>query len=135
MRDSYDDPPEPTPERRGYRASDEKPAKYSPRQQATVPARATEPARPPPPLSRRGAGAPALRGPRHRGLLGAAPRNPEPKPVVAEPARPSRTENEDLLSPPPPAKKEPPPRIAEPPRPTLPPEPKKDISDWDPNGD
>ncbi|RKH64664.1 hypothetical protein D7W81_18230 [Corallococcus aberystwythensis] len=66
------------------------------------------------------------------------PRKPEPKPVVAEPARPSRSDDEELLTPPPPpvAKKEPPPRPAEPLRPTVPPEPvKKDISEWDPNGD
>jgi hypothetical protein len=63
------------------------------------------------------------------------PRKPEPKPVVAEPAQPSRSDDEDLPPPPPVAKKEPPPR-AEPPRPSVPPEPaKKDISEWDPNGD
>ncbi|GMT97354.1 hypothetical protein KH5H1_14730 [Corallococcus caeni] len=145
VRDSYDDPPEPPPERKGYRASDEKPAKPPPRQQATVPARATEPARqPPPPPSPAVAPEPEPRRSEAPDIEAFSepppradppPRKPEPKPVVAEPARPSRTEDEDLPPPPPPVRKEPPPRIAEPPRPTVPPEPKKDISDWDPNGD
>ncbi|NRD46602.1 hypothetical protein HRD50_19000, partial [Corallococcus exiguus] len=65
------------------------------------------------------------------------PRKPEPKPVMAEPVQPSRSDDDDAPAPPPPpvAKKEPPPRIA-PPRPTVPAEPaRKDISEWDPNGD
>lgn len=156
-RDAYDDPPEPPPERKGYRASDaeaeKKPSRGAsstpPRQTASVPARAAEPppARTPPPPSPAVAPTPepeptrseepdieAFAEPPPR----AEPVRPAPKPVVAEPATPSRdTSVDDDNAPPPPpvVKKAPPPRPAEAPRPKPPPEPKKDISDWDPNGD
>ncbi|MBZ4370080.1 hypothetical protein [Corallococcus sp. AS-1-6] len=146
VRDSYDDPPEPPPERTGYRASDEKPARNNGRKQAAVPAKAQEPERTPPPPSPAVAPEPEPRRTETPDIEAFAEpppraeppaRKPEPRPAVAEPAPPSRSDDEDLPPPPPPvAKKEPPPRIQEPPRPVIPPEPaKKDISEWDPNGD
>ncbi|MBE4749657.1 hypothetical protein G4177_15950 [Corallococcus sp. ZKHCc1 1396] len=143
-RDAYDDPPEPPPERKGYRASDEpekKPVRGNPRP-AAVPARASEPARPPPPPSPAVASEPEptrSEPPDIEAFAEPPPRAepPAPKPVVAEPA-PSRdtSDDDDLPAPLPPVeKKAPPPRPVEAPRPKPPPEPKKDISDWDPNGD
>ncbi|WP_223637301.1 hypothetical protein [Corallococcus sp. EGB] len=144
VRDSYDEPPEPTPERTSFRAADvldPKPAKP----QAPVPAKAAEPARPPPPPSPAVAPEPEPRRSQAPDIEAFAepppraeptPRKPEPKPVVAEPARPSHSDDEDAPPPPPVAKKEPAPRPAPPPRPEIPKEPaKKDISEWDPNGD
>ena len=64
----------------------------------------------------------------------------KPAPTKAEPAKPAPVaaskpdpllEDEGEEPPPPPPKPKPPP----PTKPTLPPAPKKDISDWDPNGD
>ncbi|NBD11350.1 hypothetical protein [Corallococcus silvisoli] len=157
VRDAYDDPPPEQLERKGYRASDaeteRKSAKGNPRQTAAVPARATEPApaRTPPPPSPAVAPEPERsESPDIEAFAEPPPRatpppraeppapKPAPKPVVAEPAQPSRpsaTEDEDLPPPPPPVAKKEPARPAPPPRPTPPPEPKKDISDWDPNGD
>ncbi|MFB1480016.1 hypothetical protein [Corallococcus sp. RDP092CA] len=137
VRDSYDDPPEPPPERTGYRASDVVETKPA-RPRAAVPVKAAEPARPPPPPpSPAVAPEPAARrseAPDIEAFTEPPPSRPEPKPVVAEPARPSHPNDEDAPPPPPVAKKEPP-RPASP-RPEIPPEPaRKDISEWDPNGD
>ncbi|RKH58132.1 hypothetical protein D7X96_37350 [Corallococcus interemptor] len=136
VRDSYDDPPEPPPERTSFRASDVVDAKPAKRPQAAVPAKAAEPARPPPPSPAVAPEPKRSEAPDIEAFAEPPPRKPEPKPVVAGPARPSRSDDEDAPPPPPVAKKEPPARIAEPPRPAVPPEPaKKDISEWDPNGD
>jgi len=65
----------------------------------------------------------------------AEPAKPKPEPVKPAPVAASKPDplldEEEEEPPPPPPKPKPPP----PPRPALPPEPKKDISDWDPNGD
>ncbi|MCP3104033.1 hypothetical protein LZ198_34680 [Myxococcus sp. K15C18031901] len=75
-----------------------------------------------------------------------APVKPEPaKPPPPRPTAASLTDEKDPLldedapaappPPPPTAKKPPPPPPSSPTRPALPPEPKHDISEWDPNGD
>ncbi|MFP2926636.1 hypothetical protein ACLESO_15800 [Pyxidicoccus sp. 3LG] len=73
----------------------------------------------------------------------AAPAKPEPEPVKPEPTVAASREKKDpllddekeqvVLPAPPPTKK--PTVTTSPSRPTVPPEPKQDISEWDPNGD
>lgn len=157
--ETQDEPPEPkapaasttseSPARRGvYRASEPEP-EPAPKPQASAKPEPEEdelaeetPAPTPASPPKSTAAEPTVR----RDVFRAA--EPEPEPAKApeppkaaaakpEPAKPVAASQPDPLiddeeePPPPPPKPKPPP----PTRPALPPEPKKDISDWDPNGD
>jgi hypothetical protein len=127
--------PEPSVRRGVYRASEPEPAP-APKPVATKPAPAPKPEEEeelpePAPARAEPTRAPAP-------MKVAEPAKPAPaKPAPAKPAPVAASKPDPLLDdegeepPPPPPKPKPPP----PTRPALPPEPKKDISDWDPNGD
>jgi hypothetical protein len=129
--------PEPSVRRGVYRASEPEPAP-APKPVATKPAPAPAPA--PEEEEERPEPAPARAEPTKAPapMKVAEPAKPAPsKPAPAKPAPVAASKPDPLLDdegeepPPPPPKPKPPP----PTRPALPPEPKKDISDWDPNGD
>lgn len=141
---------EPAPTRRGvYRAAETRAADEPVKKPVAEPAPAPDftseetPVLPPPPPPKAEAKPVSGKQPKKSAeaspVLDFAPadekpaKKPEPK-AEAKAAEVEFAPAEEKAAPPPPKKVEPKP-VAAPERPALPPEPKKDISEWDPNGD